>query len=239
MLGRLCIRYFPSLQDEVFHGLSVQEQVVRSSDLLRLHRNPNVCGAASQSTRRSLLSGPSKSRGIRGKLQFVLRAPEWWVSRHTEGLWVEEPSGGRIEVVPIGEKGRNLPAWQLAWSFLDWFLSCVCFIYKAARSALRSLKKREGVVCDLGASPDGSVRETQEPSARVLALGYPFPRAVKTSSIFAARTASCLGWRVRDFRPRDSSAVQRGIPENEPAWINRKWWNAATVDVSLEDLSPG
>jgi hypothetical protein len=234
--GRLCIRYFPALEEELFNRLSVQEQVVRSSDFFDSTGSPTIQGSLTMNET-LFVTGSLDVKRKGGRLQFVLRAPDWWVTRHTEGLWMERPGGQREEIVRVGERDRNLPAWQVSWSFLDLLLSCLCCVHKTAPDCV-ALFENGGV--SYGVGPDGIVREIRDTSVKELALAVSVPISCENlrerfnAAHFLSEMAGSVG-----LAPAQCVQMLDTIPEGQADWISRRWWDAAAVDIPAEDMSPG
>lgn len=237
--GRLRIKYFPAVDDssDVFEDFSFYEQLVRMSDLFDGTGTPTFEGSEKIDDTYFVVGNlDMRVTAERELIEITLNAPDRWKTFHPTGLSVSPNREGSVEVIAPGGKDRDVQAWALSWFLFDKLISGFCYAYKTFPQYIAVWKKT------------GAAYYIDRDN-KVVARPHENVKDIYLSGCFLIQTCDgsvpdegCSNTHsdtvsVTLVNPQDGELVclQDEAPKDKVDWINPEWWDARTLDISMDD----
>ena len=225
-MGAFSIKYYPTMDEELFSHFTQNEQLVRTSDIFDDTGTPTL--AAESILNPSLFSiGCIEVLCAGDHLEFCLGAPEIWQSP------MEAGSASSSVNAPVSYSERSVPAWHLSWRIFNRLVQGLCY-FRNLRPVEAALFSHSPAGDSLGKMDTGIC---QQPSRdRFLALTFGSD-ATRFSSI-TPRTGTFITHfsRLSECGQGRLVAISGADDKTASEWVNPRWWEADRYPISEDDV---
>ncbi|OPL15277.1 MAG: hypothetical protein AVO39_02465 [delta proteobacterium MLS_D] len=222
--GRLAIRYFPDMEDEMFDSLSCYEQIFRMGPSFDANGTPSFEGGRTMhdgffvAGYMNILIHSSKA-----DVDFFCSAPDRWRDYRLDGLTLTNDKGESRRVLSPGAVDRDFPGWDISFFILDKIISSFCFVFGQAPRCVGAAS-RPFVHYEIDSKQ--TVRTVKDPDITECAFGVSFSNHAG-ENLLKKRYGSF----AERFDSPDYSVIGMWKdPDGIPArWKRPEWWTIRTT----------
>jgi hypothetical protein len=219
------LRYYPSPDEPVFEDYALMERLIRLSPFFDQTGTPRTENR--KEIHESLFMAGNLHLFFDRKLNLAIlnvSAQDRWVEVRKDGLAVFDSSGQTIETIPQGSIDRNIPGWELTWSFYDKLLLGFCYVHKSV--PYTRLSQSSGMSWHIYA--EEQVEEIHNPDVVqwTLETGILLQSNTNTSTDVLDLKKGLHEFFGMPSETKILVGYFEEPPEKECPWIDPNWWMA-------------